>query len=178
MAPSPFKTLLALSLLWPLGLSPLQSTAGELTDVSDGPRLQLSLPDLDGRQHNLDEFIGKVVLIDFWASWCMPCIEEMPRIKRLAEQMRDHPFTVIGINVGEAERRVRATVNRLGVDFTVLLDKDSEVFRAWGANVLPTAYVFDREGRVRYIARGPIRWDETEMTDRLLALIETEPPSE
>jgi len=167
-------TLLLISSLWP---DPRLANAGELNEITDGPKVQLSLPDLDGRVRDLGEFSDKVVLVNFWASWCLPCLEEMPSIRRLAEEMADKPFAVIGINVGEAKGRVQATVKRFDIDFPVLLDKDSKVFKAWGATVLPTTYVIDRRGRVRYVGRGPLEWDGADMIELMMQLAE-QPPAE
>ena len=167
--------LLLIATLWP---PPGLASAGELTEVAAGPALQLSLPDLDGRQRSLDEFAGKVLLVNFWASWCQPCIEEMPSIQRLAEAMREQPFSVIGINVGEAKRRVQATGKRLGIDFPVLLDKDGVVFKAWGASVLPTTYLVDPSGRIRYMGLGPLKWDRADMFELMVQLTERPPPGE
>ena len=164
--------ILLLSLLW---LTPSTALAGELSEVPVVLPPRLSLPDLSGQQRNLDEFAGKVLLVNFWASWCMPCIKEMPGIQRLIEAMADAPFTVIGVNVGEGERRVQATVKRLRMEFPILLDKDSAAFKGWGANVLPTAYVLDGSGRVRYVGRGPIEWDRADIVDMLLQLAEQPP---
>jgi thiol-disulfide isomerase/thioredoxin len=108
-----------------------------------------------------------VLLVTFWASWCAPCIEEIPGILRLAEAMADQPFAVVGVNVGEGERRVQAAAGRLGITFPVLLDRDSTAFKAWGADVLPTAYVLDGIGRVRHIARGPLEWGRDDIIERL-----------
>ena len=164
--------ILLLSLLW---LSPFPATTGELFDVPAELRLELNLLDLSGQQRSLDEFAGKVLLVNFWASWCMPCIKEVPGIQRLIEAMADAPFAVIGVNVGEAERRVQAAVKRLRMDFPILLDKDSATFKGWGANVLPTAYVLDGSGRVRYVGRGPIEWDRADIVEMLLQLAEQPP---
>ena len=151
--------LLTLSLLC---LASLPAPAGELSKVPGELPPGFSLPDLAGRQRSLDEFAGKVVLVTFWASWCSPCIEEIPAILRLAEAMAERPFAVVGVNVGEGERRVQAAARRLGIRFPVLLDRDSATFKAWGADVLPTAYVLDGLGRVRYVARGPLEWDRAD----------------
>ncbi len=156
--------LLALTLYPPRGIT------GELYEVSLASPPVLNLPDLSAQPRNLDEFAGKVVLVSFWASWCTPCIEEIPSIQRLVTAMRDQPFAVIGVNVGETQRRVQMTVKRLAIDFPVLLDRDSAVFKDWGVTVLPTAYVIDRRGRVRYAARGPIEWDRTDIVDLMQAL--------
>ena len=164
--------LLMLLSLWP---GPRLAAAGELIEIPVVLRPGLTLPDLSGKPRNLDEFAGKVLLINFWASWCRPCIEEVPGIHRLIEAMADAPFAVIGVNVGEGERRVQAAVKRLRMEFPILLDKDSVEFKSWGANVLPTAYVLDGSGRVRYIGRGPVEWDRADIIEMLGELAEQPP---
>lgn len=161
-----------LSLFW---LFPLPAPAGELSQLPPVSPPAFSLPDLAGRPRGMGEFAGKVVLVTFWASWCSPCIEEMPSIRRMAAAMADRPFTVVGVNVGEGERRAQAAAGRLGIGFPVLLDKDSATFRGWGADVLPTAYVLDRSGRIRYVARGPVDWDRTDIIDMLKQLTAEQP---
>ena len=150
-----------------LGFYPLSGPAGELSEVTVVSPLELDLPDLYAQQRNLDEFSGKVLLVNFWASWCIPCLEEMPGIRRLAAAMHDHPFAVIGVNVGETQRRAQAAAKRFDIDFTILLDKDSAVFKGWSATVLPTTYVLDRSGRVRYIGQGPMEWDRVDIIEML-----------
>lgn len=148
----------------------LSANGGELSAVKEAPRAGLLLPDLEGRLHDLGELGGKVVMVNFWASWCTPCIEEMPSIQRLADAMRGKPFVVIGVNVAEGELRVKTMVRRLGIGFPVLLDKDSAVFHRWGATVLPTTYLLDGEGTIRYVGRGPLEWDEADVIDMLAGL--------
>ena len=161
------RVVMVLSIAW---LLPLNAIAGELSEVSAAQPLMFSLPDLAGQPRSLKEFTGKVLLVNFWASWCRPCIEEMPSIQRLAAAMTGAPFAIVGVNVGEAERRVRASVKRLGIELPVLLDTDSSVFKGWGADVLPTTYVLDGGGRVRYMGRGPVEWDRTDIVDMLRRL--------
>jgi thiol-disulfide isomerase/thioredoxin len=132
--------------------------------------MELNLPDLEGRLYDLDELRGKLVVVNFWASWCTPCIQEMPSIQRLADRMRDRPFAVIGVNVAEGERRAKTIAQRLGIGFPVLLDKDSAAFHRWGATVLPTTYVLDADGVIRYVGRGPLEWDGVEIVDLLEAM--------
>jgi thiol-disulfide isomerase/thioredoxin len=149
--------------------------AGELSPAQGSPRVDLLLPDVDGLERGLQEFKGKVLLVNFWASWCSPCIEEMPSIQRLAEVMRDKPFAVIGVNVAETERRAKAMTQRLGISFPVLLDRESDVFHRWGGTVLPTTYVLDGAGVVRYVGRGPLEWDAADIVETLERLVATEP---
>lgn len=159
-----------LLMLWLLLLCPLPAPAAELSQVPTALAPGVELPDIAGKQRSLGEFTGRVVLVTFWASWCRPCVEEMPSIRRLAEAMTDAPFAVVGVNVGEGERRVQAAAGRLGIGFPVLLDEDSATFADWGADVLPTAYVLDGFGRIRYVARGPLEWDRDDIIERLKRL--------
>jgi len=156
-----------LSALW---LAPLPAPGSDLSELPAALSPGFSLPDLAGRQRSLNEFKGKVVLVTFWASWCSPCIKEMPSIQRLAATMADLHFAVVSVNVGEGKRRAQAAAGRLGIEFPVLLDKDSTAFKDWGADVLPTAYVLGRSGRIRYIARGPIEWDRVDIVETLKQL--------
>lgn len=158
-----------------LAFHPRSGQAGELSAVPLVSRVELNLPDLSAQQRTLDEFTGKVLLVNFWASWCRPCLQEIPGLRQLAEEMHDRPFAVIGVNVGEAERRVQATVKRFEIDYPVLLDRDGEVFRGWGATVLPTAYILDHSGKVRYIAQGPLEWDRVDIVEKMRELAEQAP---
>ena len=147
------------------------AAAGELSALEPGPPLPLVLPDLEGRSFDLADHQGKVVLVNFWASWCTPCIEEMPSIQRLADAMRGRPFAVVAVNVGEGELRAKAMVERLGIGLRVLLDNDSAVFERWQATVLPTTYLLDAAGVPKFVGRGPLEWDgaeASELVERLL----------
>jgi len=160
------KTLVGLALAC-LSLVAVAAGAGELSPATASPRVDLLLPDLDGHDRRLDEFRGKVVLVNFWASWCTPCIEEMPSLQRLVERMRGKRLAVLGVNVDEGELRTKTMVQQLGIGFPVLIDKDSAVFHRWGGTVLPTTYVLDGEGAVRYVGRGPLEWDAPDIVRAL-----------
>ena len=160
-----------------LSWSPIDvAAAGELSPVTATTPLALHLPDLDGRMQAMDALRGKLVLVNFWASWCTPCITEMPSIQRLADDMRDLPFAVVGVNVGEGQLRVRAVVERLGLDFPILLDRDSQAFERLRISVLPTTYLLDGDGVVRYVGRGPLEWDSAEVKG-ILQELETAGPA-
>jgi thiol-disulfide isomerase/thioredoxin len=161
---SGFKRLIARGLaLAVLALCPLAVAAGEISERSPAPAPDLRLPDLSGRERGLAEFQGKVLLVNFWASWCSPCVEEMPSLERLADQMRGKPFALVGVNVEESRFRAMTMAQRLKLGFPVLLDAEGAVFKRWGATVLPTTYVLDAKGLVRYVAQGPIDWDGAEV---------------
>jgi thiol-disulfide isomerase/thioredoxin len=136
--------------------------AGELRALEPKPAPVLELADLGGTKRALPAWRGQVVLLNFWASWCTPCVLEMPSIRRLAEQMRGRPFVVLAVNVAEAQRRVARSAQEMALESPVLLDADGATFTAWGGKGLPTTFLIDRDGRMRYLGLGPIEWDGAE----------------
>jgi len=134
---------------------------------ADNPEVNFSLTDLKGTTRTLNEYRGKVVLVNFWASWCVPCIKEMPGMQRIADALRDRPFVILAINIAEPQRRIQKFLKSMDINFKVLLDKDGSTFKAWQGRVLPTSFLLDPEGKIRFRAVGPIDWD----TDEALATI-------
>jgi len=127
------------------------------------------LPDLNGQQHKLDDYRGQVVLVNFWASWCPPCIQEMPVLERLKQKLTDLPFEILAVNVGEPKYRVWKFAKLIGFGLPVLLDTRKDTFNSWGVSVLPTSFLLDRQGRIRYRVQGDIEWE----SEDVVALIET-----
>lgn len=123
----------------------------------------LELKDLDRRVHRLSDYRGKVVLVNFWASWCTPCVTEIASMKRLSNRLSDQPFVILAINVSEPENRIRKFAERITSDFVFLMDHDALIFRTWQVQVLPTSYVLDADNRIRYEAVGAIEWDAEEV---------------
>jgi len=136
----------------------------------------LELRDLDGGKRKLDEYRGKVVLVNFWASWCEPCRAEMPSLERLRRGLGGRPFEVLAVNVGDSARVARDFADKLGVGFTVLLDRDGRTTRAWGAKVLPASFVIGPDGAIRYSYLGELDWSGPEARARIEALLDRKTP--
>jgi thiol-disulfide isomerase/thioredoxin len=134
----------------------------------------LALQDLEGRAHRLEDYRGKVVLINFWATWCEPCRAEMPAMNKLRASFAGQPFAVLAVNLAESESRIRRFMEEVPLEFTVLLDRDSGAARAWKARVLPVSFVLDAEGRIRYSALGEIDWTQDGVRKAILALMPRE----
>lgn len=130
-----------------------------------------SLPDRDGHMRSLADYSGKVVLVNFWASWCGPCVHEMPELTRLHNDMADKPFKVIAINVGESKDRVKQFTDSIHFEPSVLLDSLSQSFESWGVKILPTSYLIDGTGLVRYRAQGDPGWDQQPTYDIIEGLL-------
>ena len=131
--------------------------------VDDQASPALSLSDLGGTQHSLSAYRGNVVLVNFWATWCAPCLIEMPGMQRLMSAMKDRPFAILAVNVKEAKAKVWRFKNLLKVNFPALLDSDGAATEAWEVQFYPTSFLIDSEGNIRYTAYGMIdSWDSDE----------------
>ena len=141
-------------------LSPYTAQPGSTT---------FDLPDVKGQQHSLEDYRGQVVLVNFWASWCPPCIQEMPVLEKLQQKLNEQPFEILAVNVGEAKYRVWKFVKLINFGLPVLLDERKDTFNAWGVSVLPTSFLLDKQGNIRYRVQGDTEWD----SEDVVALIET-----
>ena len=138
--------------------------AGTLQPVEPGSQpMDFMLSDLKGNPHTLADYRGKVVAVNFWASWCPPCIKELPGMQRLQKKLADEPFVMLPVNVGEQKYRVWKFLKLTNFTLPVLLDTQSKTFAAWDATVLPTSFLLDTDGRIRYRIQGDIEWDSEEV---------------
>lgn len=113
-----------------------------------------TLRTIDGQNLRLQEQRGQVVLVNFWATWCGPCRQEMPHLNRLYEKYRASGFQLLGVNVDEDPRSAAALATKLGVKFPVLPDGDKKVSKLYDLSAMPQTVLIDRDGRVRYLHRG------------------------
>jgi thiol-disulfide isomerase/thioredoxin len=165
MLPTP---LVSLRLGWVL-LVPAPLMAGQLTvhDVPNATAPCLRLEALDGTPRDLRDYRGKVVLVNFWATWCPPCVAEMPSIQRLDDRLAAEDFEVLAVNVGESPFQVSKFTKLINVRLTMLLDSKGETFKAWGGTIYPTTFVVDGDGRIRYVVHGPLAWDSDDVVETI-----------
>jgi len=159
--------LLAALIAWPasgVAEQPLRLWYGGVT-----PPLQLA--DTAGKVHRLSDYRGKVVLVNFWATWCTPCREEMPSIERLRQSMKGKPFAVLAVNLAEPEPRVRQFLQSMPLGFPVLLDADMKVTKSWKVRQLPASFVVGPDGRIRYSYLGDLDWSRDAVRKTLLGLL-------
>lgn len=131
----------------------------------------LELEDIAGKRHALADYAGKVVLVNFWATWCEPCRAEMPSMERLRQRYPQSAFSILAVNVDEPEQRIRAFLERTALGFTVLADPGMRVTRAWSARVLPSSFLIGRDGRIRYSVRGDLDWSSEPIVRVVDALV-------
>ena len=126
------------------------------------PAPALELDDYDGSAFRLERDAAAVTLVNFWASWCKPCVEEIPSLHRLRDRVADPAFGIVTVNVGEDRERVGQFLSRVPIELPLLLDRDSQAARDWKVYVYPSSYLLDHRGRIRYAYLGALKWDSAE----------------
>jgi DsbE subfamily thiol:disulfide oxidoreductase len=149
-------------------LSCQAATAGARPDYSAVPGLRetkerMPAPDFtlvnpEGRKVSLRDFRGKVVFLNFWATWCESCRDEMPAMERLYREFGGRDFEIIGVNVKDRRPDAVAFVKKLGVTYPILFDPQGEVGVLYGAFGMPLSYLIDRNGIVIARLLGPADW--------------------
>ena len=130
-----------------------------------------TLKSLDGKNLKLSEMTGNVILINFWASWCGPCREEMPLLNALHNKYEPLGFTVLGVNVEEDLKGAKGFLKNFPVDFPVLLDNTNKVSKQFEVVAMPTTVVVDRDGNMRYLHQGYKSGDEAKYRQMVKTLI-------
>jgi len=116
----------------------------------------LTLFDLDGNEVSLSDFVGQVVLVNNWATWCPPCRQEMPEFKAYYEKYADEGFQIVAIEAGQPATEVLAFVEEQGLEFVILLDPGNQSLITFQNSTLPNSWVIDRNGNLRLAWIGAI----------------------
>jgi thiol-disulfide isomerase/thioredoxin len=147
------------------------AAAQQLKPWSGGATPPLALADVDGRAYRLEDYRGKVVLVNFWATWCEPCREEMPSMNRLRASLAGRSFEVLAVNLAESESRIRRFGEQVPLEFPVLMDRDGAAAKYWRARVLPVSFLVGPDGRIRYSVVGGMDWAQEGVRTAILALM-------
>jgi thiol-disulfide isomerase/thioredoxin len=123
-----------------------------------GPTPPLELQDLAGKTHTLADYRGRVVLINFWATWCPPCRDEMPALQTLHDRLAGRPFAILGVNYGESPARIESFLRGVPVGFPILRDPRHEAITAWRVRTLPATFLVGPDGQIRYAVVGELDW--------------------
>ena len=126
-----------------------------------------SLPNLGGETRRLSDYRGEVIFLNFWATWCPPCREEMPSMEELSGVMEGTPFRILAVNVQEDEATVAAFVEEYGYTFPILLDRTGQVAGNYSVRGIPTSYFIAPDGTMLGVLVGTRYWDEPEVVDAL-----------
>jgi len=144
-----------------------------LTKQAPKPAPALKLKDLEGRLQDLAQLKGRVVLINFWATWCPPCRREMPSMERLSQALKGEAFSMLAVDVGEDADTIEAFAGQLDTPptFPILLDTTSRAMQAWKVAGLPTTFLVDKQGRIVASAIGGREFDHPELIRAIRELL-------
>ncbi|MBA7538835.1 Thiol-disulfide oxidoreductase ResA [subsurface metagenome] len=129
------------------------------------PAVDFELEDLGGNLISLSSMRGKVIFLNFWATWCPPCRAEMPSMEELYNRFASRDFEIVAVDLQEKNKQVSKFVNDNGLTFKILLDKTGNIGAAYGARSIPTTYIIDRDGSVLARTLGGREWDTEEVFD-------------
>ena len=135
------------------------------------PAPDFSLHAMSGPNMRLQDQRGRVVMVNFWATWCAPCRQEMPQLNRLYQKYRSSGFVLLGVNVDDDPSKAAEVATKLGVTFPVLLDADKRVSKLYDLNTMPSTVVIDRDGKMRFLHRGYRAGTEAEYEQTIRGLL-------
>jgi cytochrome c biogenesis protein CcmG, thiol:disulfide interchange protein DsbE len=166
----PWRAALVLSIACGVGwLAAGATVAGALSAGSPAP--EIGLEDMTGRPIRLADLRGKVLVVDFWASWCGPCKEELPVLDRLYRKHRQDGLVVIGVSQDRDEANIRSFLRRQPVSFPIVHDAGHRVAKRYRPPRMPSSYVVDRKGIVRHVFEGYGAGDAARLEQAVRALL-------
>jgi len=131
----------------------------------------LKMNDLNSRLHDLSAYKGKTVIVSFWASWCRPCLDEMPSLVKLKATYKDN-LEILGVNIREDKAIIQHFTKNMDINFPLLQDKDSAAVKDWNVYVYPSNFIVDKTGKLRYAATGAMDWQDKEIVGILELMIQ------
>lgn len=139
---------------------------------------EIELQDLNGETVRLEDHKGSIVLVNFWATWCEPCKEELPKLEALYQKYKDQGVVILGVNldIKRDQRRARALVERIGLSFPIVLDPKQTVPPRYQPAKMPSSYLIDAQGNIRFKHEGYQAGDEAKLDAAIVRLLRIAPP--
>jgi thiol-disulfide isomerase/thioredoxin len=141
-----------------------------------GPTPPMRLKTLTGKELNLASFRGRTVIVNFWATWCEPCLAEMPSLQRLRDKLAQQGVEVVAVNLKENAARISPFVEKLDLTFPVVRDPDGALTRQWRVNVFPTSFIVGPDQRIAFVVRGGVEWDSARIESEVRRVNRTARP--
>lgn len=153
-----------------------QAQSGFSVVYGNPPAPLLNLETLNGELFDLKSLHGRAVVVNFWATWCAPCVEEMPALERMRKILSPEGLALVAVNAGEFEETIESFLANFDprLEFTIVIDKTSETFKSWNVQGLPVTYVVDKQGKLAYSAVGARPMDGEHIVGLLRQLIKRE----
>ena len=144
--------------------------------VAGTQAMDFQLPDLDGKERSLGEFKGKVVFLNFWATWCKPCEEEMPSMQQLHAALQGKPFEIVAVSIDkDGAEAIREFVKKYGVTFTVLHDRKGRIKELYKTTGVPETFIIDQNGVIAEKVMGPRDWTKMSNISAIAELLQNGP---
>ena len=144
--------------------------------VAGTQAIDFELPDLDGKERSLGEFKGKVVFLNFWATWCKPCEDEMPSMQQLHAALQGKPFEIVAVSIDkDGPEAVREFVKKYGVTFTVLHDRKGRIKELYKTTGVPETFIIDQNGVIAEKVWGPRDWTKMSNISAIAELLQNGP---
>ncbi len=131
---------------------------------------KIQLHDAYGNSYSKNDFKGQITIVNFWATWCPPCVQEIPSLNRLKKKMSDYPFELISINYAEDNKTILSFMEKVNVEFPVLLDLDGKFAAKWNVITYPSTFIIGPNGKIKYGINAAIEWDDTEVIQQIKSL--------
>jgi len=159
-----------------LGCEQTQSKQAPPKSIPEGPRVGFrapgfAVPTLDGQNLSLADYRGKVVMINFWATWCIPCRVEMPSMENLYEKYRGNGFEILAVSGGESKSVVQPFIKNLQLSFPILLDEEFEVHGKYEVSAIPSTFLVDKSGVITHRFFGAVDWNSDQSRELIGKLI-------
>ena len=172
---SSFRLFFAYTVVMPffllLSFSANAALSTELIELEHKPIApRFSLPDMQDKQRELSDYLGKPVIISFWGTWCPPCRKEIPYFNRASDKLKDDDIVMLFVNINEAKETIEEFIKKVPINLTILRDETAEQLTNWNLTGLPVTFILDPEGRVVYQAMGERAWDSEEILDKVRKL--------
>jgi len=135
------------------------------------PAPTLALQDTEGKHYDLNEHHGKVIVLNFWATWCPPCVEEIPSLGRLQKAFSEEELLVWSVNIGENKKDIDTFLSMVPADFPVLLNPEGDTVKQWQVIAFPTTFIIDRQGNIKLAYFGGLEWDNPTVINQLQAVV-------
>jgi peroxiredoxin len=153
-----------------LGCEQTRSKQAPQKSIPEGPRVGFRAPGfsgstLDGRSLSLADYRGKVVMINFWATWCIPCRVEMPSMENLYEKYGERGFEILAVSGGESRSVVQPFIENLKLSFPILLDEQFEVHEKYEVSAIPSTYLVDKSGVITHRFFGAVDWNDDQSSE-------------
>jgi len=134
------------------------------------PAPAMQLQEYQGKAFDLEEHRGRVVVVNFWATWCVPCLKEMPALEKAWKTLQTEDVLLVGVNLGDTPRKIERFLKHRPVSFPILMDIDSDTFEPWQIQRLPTTYIVGPDGRIHLGAIGDRDWNSAQILNSIRSL--------